>query len=111
MPITAVTSSQNPKQLLLRLPDELAQRFARLVPSRQRSRFILDLIRSELDRESDMLAQAAQNLTALESGHPAVAAESTQWVAASMTDDDDAGFDPLKFEREFAQAQAGHKAS
>ena len=103
--------TQKPKQFLLRLPDDLAQRFARVVPSRQRSRFILDLIRSELDRESDALAQAAKNLTILESGHPAVAIESAEWIAASMTDDDDTGFDPLRFEQEFAQAQAGHKAS
>lgn len=111
MSINAPNFSQKPKQLLLRLPDDLAQRFARVVPTRQRSRFILDLIRSELDRESDALARAAQNLTILETGHPAVAVESAQWVEASMTEHDDAGFDPLKFEREFAQAQAGHKAS
>ena len=106
-----ISPTQKPKQFLLRLPDDLAQRFARVVPSRQRSRFILDLIRSELDRESDALAQAAQNLTTFESGNPAVATESAQWVAASMADDDDAGFDALKFDREFAQAQAAHKAS
>lgn len=103
--------TQKPKQLLLRLPDDLAQRFERVVPLRQRSRFILDLIRSELDRESDALAQAAKNLTTLESGHSAVAAESEQWIAASMTDDDDAGFDRFRFEQELAQAQVGHKPS
>ena len=102
MQSTSLRSTQKPKQLLLRLPDDLAQRFERVVPLRQRSRFILDLIRSELDRESDALAQAAKNLTTLESGQPAVAAESEQWIAASMTADDDAGFDPLRFDQEFA---------
>ena len=61
---------------------------------------------SELDRESDSLALAAQSLTTLESGHQAVATVSAQWIAASITDDDDPGFDPLRFEQEFAQAQA-----
>ena len=110
MPASNPPATQKPRQLLLRLPDDLARRFAHVVPSRQRSRFVLDLIRTELDRESAALAKAAQDLTAIESARPRVKAESAKWVAASLTDDDDAGFDPAKFEREFALAQAGLKA-
>ena len=102
-------SGAKPQQLLVRLPDDLAQRFAQVVPSRQRSRFLLDLLRSELDRESLALAQAAQTLTELESGQPALTAEAAQWVAASLTTDtpdDDADFNAEAFERDFAAAQA-----
>lgn len=105
------TSAAKPQQLLLRLPDDLAQRFAQVVPSRQRSRFLLDLLRSELDRESLALAQAAKTLTELESGHLTVAADTAQWVDASLTPDDDADFNAEEFERQFAQAQADVKNS
>ena len=103
------TSSAKPQQLLLRLPDDLAQRFAQVVPSRQRSRFLLDLLRSELDRESLALAQAAKTLTEMESGRSALAAETAQWVESSLTTDDDADFNAEEFEREFAKAQAQAK--
>ena len=100
------TSSAKPQQLLLRLPDDLAQRFAQVVPSRQRSRFLLDLLRSELDRESLALEQAAKTLTEMESGQPRLAAETAQWVNASLTTDDDSDFNAEEFECEFAKAQA-----
>ena len=94
------------------MPDDLAQRFAQVVPSRQRSRFLLDLLRNELDRESLALAQAAKTLTELETGKPAVGDENAQWVAASLashdgSDDDDPHFNAEAFEREFATAQVG----
>jgi hypothetical protein len=102
---TRSTSPAKPQQLLLRLPDDLAQRFAQLVPSRQRSRFLLDLLRSELDRESLALEQAAKALTELESDEPGLAADTAQWVGAALTTDDDLDFDAEDFEREFAKAQ------
>ncbi len=95
-----------PQQLLLRMPEDLAQRFAQIVPSRQRSRFLLDLLRNELDRESLALALAARTLTELEAGRPALMAETAQWVAASLVADDDPDFNAETFEREFATAQA-----
>lgn len=103
---TPTGSAAKPQQLLLRLPDDLAQRFAQLVPSRQRSRFLLDLLRNELDRESLALEQAAKTLTELESNQSALVAETTQWIEASLTTDDDADFNIEAFEREFAKAQA-----
>ena len=104
-------ATAKPQQLLLRLPDDLAQRFAQVVPSRQRSRFLLDLLRTELDRESQALAQAAQTLTALESGQTTLTAESAQWVDASLTPDDDPDFNADLFEREFAQAQTARPSA
>jgi hypothetical protein len=98
-----------PQQLLLRLPEDLSQRFAQLVPQRQRSRFLLDLLRAELDRESQALALAAKTLTELESTDFKTSSESTQWESAILTTesaDEDANFDAETFEREFAAAQA-----
>ena len=103
---TPTASSAKPQQLLLRLPDDLAQRFAQLVPSRQRSRFLLNLLRNELDRESQALEQAAKTLTELESNQPTQAQETAQWIETSLTTDDDADFNAEAFEREFAKAQA-----
>lgn len=103
---THSSSAAKPQQLLLRLPDDLAQRFSQVVPSRQRSRYLLDLLRAELDRESLALAQAAKTLTELEMGHPALAADTAQWADASLTSDDDADFNAQEFEREFAKAQS-----
>jgi hypothetical protein len=98
-----------PQQLLLRLPEDLSQRFAQIVPQRQRSRFLLDLLRAELDRESQTLALAAKTLTELESTDFKTLSESTQWESAILTTgsaDEDANFDAETFEREFAAAQA-----
>jgi hypothetical protein len=103
------SSAAKPQQLLLRLPEDLSQRFAQIVPQRQRSRFLLDLLRTELDRESQALALAAKTLTELESKHASTMNESAQWASAILTTesaDDDANFDAETFEREFAAAQA-----
>jgi predicted transcriptional regulator len=108
MPISNSQSQAVPKpqQLLLRLPDELAQRFAQVVPSRQRSRFLLNLLRNELDRESIALAEAAKTLTAMESGGSMQAQESAEWVGSALATDDDAQFDAGLFENDFEKAQA-----
>ena len=51
------------------------------------------------------LKQAAKTLTELESGQPSLAAETTQWVEAPLTSDDDADFNAEEFERKFSKAQ------
>jgi hypothetical protein len=94
------------QQLLLRLPNDLALRFSQVVPSRQRSRFLLTLLRNELDRESQNLANVAKKLTANEAGQPEILAESDLWIGASLAAQDDLHFDAAEFEREFALAQA-----
>ncbi len=103
------SSAAKPQQLLLRLPEDLSQRFAQIVPQRQRSRFLLDLLRTELDRESQALALAAKTLTDLESTNTHTMNESAQWASAILTTesvDGEASFDAETFEREFAAAQA-----
>lgn len=111
--LNSSSAAAKPQQLLLRLPEDLSQRFAQIVPQRQRSRFLLDLLRTELDRESQALALAAKTLTDLESTQASTMNESAQWANAVLTTDstdDDAHFDAETFEREFAAAQAKRPA-
>jgi hypothetical protein len=56
----------------------------------------LDLLSAELNHESQALAQTAKTLAELESGQPLLAAETAQWVEASLTADDDADFNAEK---------------
>lgn len=91
-------------QVLLRLPEDLAARFAHVVPLRQRSRYLIELLRRDLERESSELVQAAKRLTALESKHPVMAAEQSAWLNQPLAADHDDGFDAGIFERQFKQA-------
>lgn len=94
------------QQVLVRIPDDLAARFAQVVAPRQRSRFLIDLLRRELDRESRELAEAAQRLTQLEAKDPLLTAEVSEWLDAPLATDEDAGFDADTFERQYREAQA-----
>ena len=55
-----------PKQVLLRLPDDVAAKLARVVPPRQRNRYIVDLLKQDLlakqEAENRMMAQAADRI-------------------------------------------------
>lgn len=99
-----------PKQVLLRLPDEVAAKLARAVPVRKRNRYIVDLLTQDLTLKekalSQMLAEAAQRLNEIEAQFPELARETDEWVNAVLTDKQNDGFDPVAFEREFAIAQA-----
>ena len=91
-------------QVLVRLPEDLAEQFAALVPSRKRSRFLVDLLRRELERESAELSKAAQRLNELESNNTEANTELRDWQGARLVDDSDE-FDAAEFERQFAEAQ------
>lgn len=99
------------QQILLRIPEDLSKRFAQIVPQRQRSSYILNLLRSALDRESLALEQAAQSLTAYEArltNQHLVREETELWLDSPLTQKEsveDAKFDTAAFERDFATAQ------
>jgi hypothetical protein len=93
------------QQILVRLPDDLASRFAHVVAPRQRSRFLVDLLRRELDRESAELAQAAVRLNEIEAKIPALGADAAEWVNATLIDEGDADFDADVFMRQFKEAE------
>jgi metal-responsive CopG/Arc/MetJ family transcriptional regulator len=76
-------------QILIRLPDPLVRRFKRNIPTRQRSKFIQQLLEDALPPEDggdeDPLYQAA---LAVEKEHE-LAAEMAEWEIATIDD----GFD------------------
>ena len=103
------TPSLHPKQVLLRLPDELAVRLARAVAPRQRNRFLVDLVRQALDREEAQLLAACAYMNQIEATHPVLAREGEEWVRSGLTpavELADPDFDRATFEREFCAAQA-----
>lgn len=98
-----------PKQVLLRLPDDVAAKLARAVPPRKRNQFLIDLVRRELEKEDQALIEACEALNRMEAGSPALRAEPGEWLEARLTapvDEWDPDFDAETFSREAAQAQA-----
>jgi hypothetical protein len=75
-----------------------------VVPSRGQSKFLISLLRRELDRESEQLREAARRLNELEALHPELAAEAEEWSDASLVEEDNE-FDPILFESQFREAQ------
>lgn len=112
------TQTPPPKQVLLRLPDDLAAKLARAVPPRQRNRYIVDLLKQDLQSkqaaQSRMLAEAADRMNELEAQYPELARETDEWVNAELTESVDVwdpDFDRATFEREWSEAQAARHAS
>ena len=98
-----------PKQVLLRLPDDVAAKLARAVAPRKRNQFLIDLVRRELEKEDQALVEACESLNRIEAASPALLAETANWMGAELTgsvDEWDPAFDAETFSREAAQAQA-----
>lgn len=109
----AESTSHAPRQVLLRLPEDVAARLARAVPPRRRNQFLIDLVRRELDKEDEALIAACEAMNRQEAQSPAVRAEDAEWLAAVLTpnaDALDAAFDADTFAREAAAAQAAPAA-
>jgi len=107
------TPAHRPKQVLLRLPDELATRLARAVAPRQRNQFLVDLVRQALDLEDAQLQAACTYMNRIEAANPALAREGAEWVGSALTpavEHSDPDFDLVTFEREFGAAQAALEA-
>ncbi len=107
-----------PKQVLLRLPDDVAAKLARAVPPRQRNRYIVELLEktfaAQQETESRMLIEAAERMNKLEAQYPELARETEEWVNAELTESVDVwdpDFDREAFERDFAEAQAAKRAA
>lgn len=98
-----------PKQVLLRLPDDVAAKLARAVAPRKRNQFLIDLVRRELEKEDQALIDACEALNRMEAGNPALRAEATEWLEADLTasvDASDLDFDAETFSRDATKAQA-----
>ena len=92
-------------QVLVRLPNDLAERFGNIVPARQRSRFLVELLRRELEREHDSLVEAAKRLTELESADLSATVETSEWLDSGLVEESDP-FDVGEFESQFRDAQS-----
>jgi hypothetical protein len=99
-------ASTSQQQVLVRVPDELAERWAQLVAPRQRSGYLIALLRRELDKESNDLVLAAQRLNALESQDSMATQDRDEWGGADLGHYTDDGFDEATFTRDFQAAQA-----
>ncbi len=107
------THTPPPKQVLLRLPDDLAAQLAHAIPPRQRNKFLVDLVAKALAerqaQEDQELVRAAEYMNALEARHPELVREADEWLNAPLTEPVDVwdpDFDRDEFERGFAEAQA-----
>jgi hypothetical protein len=107
-----------PKQVLLRLPDDLAEKLARAVPPRQRNRYIVDLLKQDLQSkqaaQSRVLTEAADRMNELEAKYPELAREADEWLNAELTESVDVwdpDFDRTTFEREWSEAQAARHSA
>ncbi len=97
------------KQVLLRLPDDIAAKLARAVAPRKRNQFLVDLLRRELEKEDAALIAACEAMNRLEADHPELLKEAQEWLDADLVgsvDDWDPDFDAETFSREAAVAQA-----
>jgi hypothetical protein len=103
-PMTKTTPALTPKakvfQVLVRLPEDMATRFVQLVKPGQRNSYFVELLRRDLDRDSNELAQAAQQLTTLEAKNSALQKEDASWLGANLLSGDD-DFDAVEFERQY----------
>ncbi|MEY4909063.1 MAG: hypothetical protein RL260_2781 [Pseudomonadota bacterium] len=107
------THTPPPKQVLLRLPDDLAAQLAHAIPPRQRNKFLVDLVAKALAerqaQEDQALVRAAEYMNALEARHPELVREADEWLDAPLTEPVDVwdpDFDREAFERGLAEAQA-----
>jgi hypothetical protein len=99
-----------PRQVLLRLPHDLACQLAKAVPHRGRNQYLVDMLTRELAAEkaahSRMLTEAALRMNEIEAADPEFEREGMEWVNAVLTEDDDDDFDRELFLRELAVVQA-----
>ena len=72
-------------QVLLHLPDEIAQRFRSAIPARQRSAYVQKLLEAALPPEDKdaWLARVATEAQAEFDAHPELQAEAEVWDGAS----------------------------
>lgn len=97
-------------QVLVRLPEDIATRFVQVVKPGQRNSYFLELLRRDLDRESNELAQAAQALTALEEKNASLQKEDAAWLSAGLSPADD-DFDVATFNRQYQAAKHARQSS
>jgi predicted ATPase len=104
--------------VLLRLPEDVADKLARTVAPRRRNQFLVDVVAQALtarQEENDRtLREAAERLNALEAQYPELAQEAQDWAQATLADSvdlADADFDRVAFEHDLAEARVARTAA
>lgn len=69
------------QQILIRLPEDVAARLKAVVPTRQRNKFVADLVARAVARHEDELAKIAAAVTDEERRKPELAREMRDWEA------------------------------
>ena len=69
------------QKFLIRLPEDVAARFKAAVPSRQRNKFVAELVATAVARHEDELAKIAALVTSDEKRNPKIARETGDWEA------------------------------
>ena len=69
------------RQILIRLPEEVAAKLKAAIPARQRNKFIAELVVTAVARHEDELAKIATAVTNEEKRHPKIAREMRDWEA------------------------------
>ncbi len=71
------------RQILIRLPEEVAAKLKAAVPARQRNKFIAELVAAAVARHEDKLAKIADAVTSEEKRKPKIVQETRDWEAAA----------------------------
>ncbi len=69
------------RQILIRLPEEVAAKLKAAVPARQRNKFVAELVATAVARHEDELAKIATAVTNEEKRNPKIAPEMRDWEA------------------------------
>ena len=69
------------QKFLIRLPEDVAARFKAAVPSRQRNKFVAELVATAVACHEDELAKIATSVTNDEKRNPNIARETGDWEA------------------------------
>ena len=76
----------NSISILIRLPEEIANRLKALVPPRQRNRFISELVEKAVSEHEGKLAAIADAVTAEDRQSEAISSELAAWEKTTVSD-------------------------
>ena len=77
------------QQILIRLPQEVADRLKAVIPARQRNRFVAHLVERALLEQERALGAIADAVTAEENESPTLRADLDAWQRAGLADGQD----------------------
>jgi len=67
------------QQILIRLPEDVADKLKAAVPARQRNKFVAELVANAVARHEDELAKIAAAVTKEEKRNPKIGKETRDW--------------------------------